>query len=61
VKRLAITHHDPMHSDREVDAKISLAVDRAAAHKSELEVFGAREGVTLRLVESAPQDIRRTR
>ncbi|MDP1915722.1 MAG: MBL fold metallo-hydrolase [Myxococcales bacterium] len=49
VKHLALTHHDPMHSDRDVDAKVLTATERAAAIGAELEVFGAREGVTLRL------------
>lgn len=49
VKQLALTHHDPMHSDRDVDAKVLTAADRARAVGAELEIFGAREGVTLRL------------
>ncbi len=49
VKKLALTHHDPMHSDRDVDVKVSLGVERAKHHQSEVEVFGAREGVVIKL------------
>jgi phosphoribosyl 1,2-cyclic phosphodiesterase len=49
VRQLALTHHDPMHSDREIDAKVMVCVDRARQLDSELEVFGAREGVELKL------------
>lgn len=49
VRLLALTHHDPMQSDRDVDAKVFTASERARAIGAELEVFGAREGVTLRL------------
>jgi phosphoribosyl 1,2-cyclic phosphodiesterase len=48
-RRLALYHHDPMHSDREVDAKVLLCLERARKLGSELEVFGAREGVELAL------------
>ena len=50
VKQVAIFHHDPMQSDADVDAKIDACRERAAAlgaHK--LSVFGAREGVELRI------------
>lgn len=53
VKQLALTHHDPMHSDRDVDAKVYMASDRARAIGARLEIFGAREGVTLRLDRAA--------
>ncbi len=49
VKKLALTHHDPMHSDRDVDVKVSLGVERARSHQAEVEVFGAREGIVLKL------------
>lgn len=49
VKQLALTHHDPMQSDRDVDAKVLTASERARAIGAQLEIFGAREGVTLRL------------
>lgn len=50
VKQLAITHHDPMHSDDAVEEKLTTCRERA--HRlgaAELIVFGAREGVELRL------------
>lgn len=49
VKQLALTHHDPMQSDRDVDAKVLTAVERATAIGAPLEIFGAREGVTLKI------------
>jgi phosphoribosyl 1,2-cyclic phosphodiesterase len=49
VRQLALTHHDPMHSDRDVDLMVLECQERAEAHGAELEVFGAREGVTLKL------------
>lgn len=48
VRQLALTHHDPMHSDRDVDLMVLECQERAEAHGAELEVFGAREGVTLK-------------
>jgi phosphoribosyl 1,2-cyclic phosphodiesterase len=48
VKQLAITHHDPMHADADVDRKIALCKERAAKHNPKLVVFGAREGLELR-------------
>jgi len=53
VKQLALTHHDPMQADRDVDAKVFTAVERANAIGAQLEIFGAREGVTLRIGGSA--------
>lgn len=49
VRQLALTHHDPMHSDRDVDLMVLECQERAEALGTELEVFGAREGVTLKL------------
>ncbi|GMU58573.1 MAG: hypothetical protein AMXMBFR34_03360 [Myxococcaceae bacterium] len=50
VRRLALTHHDPMHSDREIDVVVSEAELRARRLGFEdLEIFGAREGVTLKI------------
>jgi phosphoribosyl 1,2-cyclic phosphodiesterase len=60
VKQLALTHHDPMHSDRDTDSKVSLGVERAKAHGSDLEVFGAREGIVLKL-DNPAAEIRSTR
>ena len=49
VKQVAITHHDPMQSDQVVEAKISAARKRAETHGSKLVVFGAREGLEIKL------------
>lgn len=49
VQRLAITHHDPMQTDENVDVKIQHCRDRAAAIGYTGMIFGAREGVTLKL------------
>lgn len=49
VQQCAIYHHDPMHSDQLVEAKIQSCRARAAAAGSKLLVFGAREGLELKL------------
>lgn len=49
VKQLAITHHDPMQADVDVDAKIAACAERASKLAPELVIFGAREGVELKL------------
>lgn len=49
VKQCAIFHHDPMHSDEAMDALIARCQARARAHGSPLVVFGAREGLALKL------------
>nr|PZN25304.1 MAG: MBL fold metallo-hydrolase [Pseudomonadota bacterium] len=49
VRQCAIFHHDPMHSDDVVEEKIQVCRARARTHGSELVVFGAREGVELKL------------
>lgn len=48
-KQLAIFHHDPMQSDKDVDAKIAACAERAARLGSDVKVFGAREGVELEI------------
>jgi phosphoribosyl 1,2-cyclic phosphodiesterase len=48
-KQLALFHHDPMHSDAEVDTIVALCNSRAKALGSKLVVFGAREGIELKL------------
>lgn len=49
VARCAIFHHDPMQTDDAVDHKIEAARRRAERHGSSTEVFGAREGLELKL------------
>ena len=48
VKNLAVTHHDPMHSDDVVDQKIQACRERVTRFQGALTVFGAREGITLK-------------
>ena len=48
VKNLAVTHHDPMHSDDMVDRKIQECRERVTRFNGTLTVFGAREGITLK-------------
>ena len=50
VRQLALFHHDPMQSDREMDAKVNACRDRAASAQSDLVIFGAREGLELKIV-----------
>jgi hypothetical protein len=49
VKQLAVFHHDPMHGDVEVDRKIVLCRERSERRSKRLVVFGAREGMELRI------------
>ncbi len=49
VKQLAIYHHDPMHSDDIVEQKVDACRKRAAAQGSDVVIFGAREGLELKL------------
>jgi len=51
VKRLALTHHDPLRDDQAVDRLVEICRQRAAAAGSGLEVFGAAEGQVLELAE----------
>jgi phosphoribosyl 1,2-cyclic phosphodiesterase len=48
-RQLAVFHHDPMQSDKDVDRKIELCRERATRHGSKVVVFGAREGLELRI------------
>jgi phosphoribosyl 1,2-cyclic phosphodiesterase len=49
VQQLAIFHHDPMHTDDMVEEKIAKCQARIDRVGGKLRVFGAREGVELRL------------
>ena len=49
VKQCAVYHHDPMHSDAVVDQLIAEANQRVADQKAEVTIFGAREGLTIKL------------
>ncbi len=48
VEHCAIFHHDPMHSDTDVEALITACSERIAGHGARTKVFGAREGLELR-------------
>lgn len=48
-RQVALTHHDPMHSDREVEEKVEACRSRAARFAPQLVVFGAREGMELQI------------
>ena len=48
VKNLALFHHDPESTDREIDAKVKACCQRVAQHRGQLMVFAAREGVELK-------------
>jgi phosphoribosyl 1,2-cyclic phosphodiesterase len=49
VKRCAIFHHDPLHADDFMERKIKIARERVEAAGKDLEIFGAREGLELKL------------
>lgn len=49
VRQCAIFHHDPMHSDDDVDQIVEQGRERAIAAGSRLVVFGAREGLEIKL------------
>ena len=55
VKRLALTHHDPLRDDDAVDRIVAGAEARLRATGSELEVFAAAEGLA---IEVAPSRVR---
>jgi phosphoribosyl 1,2-cyclic phosphodiesterase len=49
VKRMALFHHDPAHEDDAVDRIVKHARKRAAAYRSDVEIFGAAEGHSVTL------------
>jgi phosphoribosyl 1,2-cyclic phosphodiesterase len=49
VKRLALFHHDPMHSDDRVESIVEVAQKRVLARRSPLDVFAAREDLVLKV------------
>ena len=51
VKRLALFHHDPNHSDSEIDGFVDQARARAKMHGANFEIFAARESLELRLIK----------
>jgi ribonuclease BN (tRNA processing enzyme) len=49
VKQCAVFHHDPMHSDSIIDHVIEEGRARVKGRGSELTLFGAREGLQIKL------------
>ncbi|MFT3723990.1 MAG: MBL fold metallo-hydrolase [Hyphomonadaceae bacterium] len=49
VRQCALFHHDPMQSDDAVDIKVNEGRERATRASSPVTVFGAREGLELKL------------
>ena len=49
VKRLAIFHHDPLHSDRAVDDLVATAQRMVKERGSKMDCFGAREGMVIKI------------
>ncbi len=47
-KNLALFHHDPATTDNSVDERVRLCAERARQFDSDIFIFGAREGVTLK-------------
>src|SRR5262249_20765129 len=50
VKRLALTHHDPLRDDEALDRLVEMCRKRASAAGSGLDVFAAAEGQELRFI-----------
>jgi len=48
-KRVALFHHDPGHDDDAMDALVASCVKLVSARRAPLEVFAAREGLTLEI------------
>jgi hypothetical protein len=48
VKHLALFHHDPEDTDRDVDQKVLACQQRATRHGSRMAISAAREGVELK-------------
>lgn len=49
VKQVALFHHDPMHSDADIDALVHHCRQRVKRLGGRVEVFAAREGIELKL------------
>lgn len=54
VKSLALFHHDPVRSDDAVAAMVKAAERRVAERNGKLQVFAAREGLTVELGSEEP-------
>ena len=51
VKRLCLFHHDPDHSDKQIDALVQHARQLVTRQRAKLKVDAAREGMTIRLAK----------
>lgn len=49
VDRLALFHHDPMQTDEDVDRKVALCRERVDWEDAPARIFGAREGMQLKI------------
>lgn len=49
VKRYALFHHEPTHSDDQIDAMVSYCCARATEAGAKMEILGAAEGLTIEL------------
>lgn len=49
VKQLALFHHDPSHSDTEIEGIVEQARSRAKMHGATIDIMAARESLELRL------------
>lgn len=58
VKRLALTHHDPMREDAAVDRVLAELRQRAALDRTSMEVFAAAEGMQLLLGDATAEPSR---
>ena len=57
VKQLALFHHDPMHSDQNIDALLETCRKRAKAQDSSLQIFPAREGLELKIDQATQASV----
>ncbi len=55
VKQLALYHHDPMHSDHDVERKIANCRARVQRLGGDVFIFGAREGLEIRVDVDEPE------
>ena len=49
VKQLALYHHDPMHTDEDIESLVDVCRKRAEQAGASLVVFAAREGIELKV------------
>ena len=61
VRRLALTHHDPLHDDDALDRMMDALVANLDGESSELDLFAAREGHVLELVGPPERNRREAR